>query len=123
MKVYLIKLKFTPASYIGKKHISYAFMSDKNIEYQMTEGYCKNKTVKETVKHMSGYHLVPRKKAKLWDDPKNIKWLYTYTGKYTDDEDDYKEKISTFSQYEVEIDDNGKITCISLDDFVKLRHK
>lgn len=104
MKVYLVRLKDYPEIYVGKKNVSYAFHSDHMIA--------------ENNIPIESSFLVPKAKAKIWQESGRIKWLHSYCGKYYD----YKsqqECQSTFSRYEVEIDDNGKLSWMPLDEFVK----
>ena len=104
MKAFFIRLKDHPDTYIGKKNVSYAFISDIDI---------KNGAEID----INAHWFVKKIKAKVWHNEKDIKWLYTYGSKYFNNEG--KELSSTFSKYEVEIDDNGVFTYVPLDEFIK----
>jgi hypothetical protein len=108
MKIFLVRLKNHPELYVGKKSVSYAFKSD-NFLKESKDGIDED-----------CYHFVPRAKAKIWDNDKNLKWLHSYCGKYYSDKLE-RDVMSTFSEYEVEIDDNGKISWVSFDEFVKCK--
>lgn len=105
MKVYLIRLKDHPELYVGKKNVSYALDSD----YIIAE----NK-----INPAKSSFLVPKAKAKIWQVAGRIKWLHSYSGRYYDHKN-HEDCQSTFSLYEVEIDDNGKLSWMPLDEFVK----
>lgn len=94
MKTFLIQIKEHPCLYVGKKNPTYALTSDKAI---------KNGMIIDPTAHW----FAPRHKAKIWTDPLQLR---NFVNRYN--------KGETHNHYNVEIDNNGKLSQISLDDFV-----
>jgi hypothetical protein len=117
MIIYRIKLKGTIANqlYVGKKNPYYCFVSDQTIKEDQ-KGFNKPKPSKLSILlSFCDAFLVSKKYAKLFTNPLHIKRLHTYCGGGTTGRSSQNE---TFSHYEVEIDDNGIISTVQLDQFV-----
>ena len=132
-KIRVIKAK-TPNCYIGKNNPYYGFISDLTIKENKIPPYIKHINENENENENENYteyshnqsiailfslcdcFLVNQKYAKLFDNPINIKRLHTYCGGGTTGR---SSKNATFSHYEVEIDDNGTISYVQLDQFIK----
>ncbi len=117
MKIFLVRLKEYPHLYVGKRNVSYAFVNDREICERMCSTSFTYWDMKDVKKDVECY-MVPRNKAKMWSNPKDLKWLHSYCGKFYDPKT-MEDVQATFSQYEVEIDDDGAITHIPFDEFVK----
>jgi hypothetical protein len=105
MKIFLIRLKNFPELYVGKKNTSYAISSDEHLNRG-------SDTAEEAITHNGNipHWFASKDKAKIWTKPTPIIWLRSYASDKDED---------TFSQYIVEIDDNGTITEVPLDNFNK----
>jgi len=113
MKIYLIRLKDFPF-YVGKQNPSYAMTSDlllnikRDDNMQRGRPYSEEEIIFNGPVHSRARWFVEREKAKIFTTVSSVRTLRTRgRGNY--------EENPTFSRYVLEIDDNGVIEEIPLD--------
>jgi hypothetical protein len=101
MTFYMIRLKMDNSIYIGKSNPIYALVSDEYIKI------IKGSSIECILK---GPFMCKEKHAKIWTNTKAVKTFVTRCKMSKED---------TFSQYEIEIHEDGKVSVLGLDDFIK----